>query len=118
MSIFGSFWRKGSKEAGKAPQTGKWRLGDRIANRYEVHNIFCGGMGVVYACYDHKEKNSLALKTFRDEFILSEEVQGFFEREALVWIKLEEHPFILIDSKIGCLSHWNTSLLTLGVEIP
>jgi hypothetical protein len=31
----------------------EWKVGDRIENRYEIHQILGGGMGVVYICYDH-----------------------------------------------------------------
>jgi tetratricopeptide (TPR) repeat protein len=31
-----------------------WKIGDRIQNRWEIHKILRGGMGVVYIVYDHE----------------------------------------------------------------
>jgi len=36
-----------------------------------------------------------ALKTFRDKFIFEEEVKRQFEKEALIWVRLGWHPFIV-----------------------
>jgi hypothetical protein len=50
-------------------QDSKWKVGDKIANRYEVHQILGGGMGIVYICYDHQDRVLLALKTFQDQYL-------------------------------------------------
>ena len=34
----------------------EWKIGDRIENRYEIHQILRGGMGVVYEAEDTKFK--------------------------------------------------------------
>jgi len=77
----------------------KWQVGDKIANRFEIHKTLTGGMGVVYVCYDHREKIPLVLKTFHDIYLSSEVAQKLFEREALLWIQLERYPYIV-------RSHW------------
>ena len=99
MSIFGSFWKKKLGGSRTKMQPGRWQIGDRIADRYEIYQILGGegktGMGVVYICYDHKYKIPYALKTFQEQFLFSEESQKLFEREALVWTELEKYPYIV-----------------------
>jgi tetratricopeptide (TPR) repeat protein len=80
------------------PQTSSnfYKSGDVIGGTYEVCSILGkGGFGVVYLVL-HRERNELcALKTFRDEFLADACARGAFEKEALLWVRLEEHPFIL-----------------------
>jgi serine/threonine protein kinase len=92
MSIFGTFFKKSSKHT---PEFGAWQVGDTIANRYQIHKMLTGGMGVVYVCYDHQVKIPCALKTFQEQYLLSEQTREFFRREALVWIELATHPYIV-----------------------
>ena len=47
----------------------KWQIGDKIQNRYEIHDIKMGGMGIVYLCYDEKFKEPVAIKTFQEKFL-------------------------------------------------
>jgi len=95
MSFFGSLLKKDSGDL----KPGKWRVGDIIANNYEVRQILGGegksGMGIVYVCYDRAYKLIFALKTFQDRYISSKGSQKLFEREALVWTKLGRHPNIV-----------------------
>ena len=60
----------------------EWKVGDRIDNRYEIHQILKGGMGVVYICYDHEHRAPLALKTFQDRYLESQQMRDRFVREA------------------------------------
>ena len=57
------------------PKSQPYRIGDRIAKRYEIYQILGGegqsGMGIVYICYDHDFKEVLALKTFQDKYLSS-----------------------------------------------
>ncbi len=73
----------------------KWQVGDKIADRYEIHKALAGGMGIVYICYDNRSERVTALKTYRERFLYSEETRKLFEAEALAWIKLEKHPYIV-----------------------
>jgi serine/threonine protein kinase len=91
--------KKKSEDVGGKMQPGKWRVGDRIDNRYKIYRILGGegktGMGIVYACYDHEHKTPCVLKTFQERYSLSEQSQKLFEREALVWIELGRYPYIV-----------------------
>jgi|GEM_PF-1650934 len=77
----------------------KWRIGDKIAGRYEIYQILGGegksGMGIVYICYDHKDQMVYALKTSQERYLLFEETQKLFEREAIIWTELEKYPYIV-----------------------
>jgi hypothetical protein len=39
MSLFGSFWKKGSGDT----HLGRWQVGDKIANCYEICKVLDGG---------------------------------------------------------------------------
>lgn len=68
------------------------KIGDNIRNRWEIHKILSGGMGVVYVVYDHEHHNAYAAKTFQDEiFALSPVIAHRFTQEALTWINLDVH---------------------------
>jgi serine/threonine protein kinase/lipoprotein NlpI len=73
-----------------------WMVGDRIANRWEVHRILRGGMGLVYIVYDQDLGEPFAAKTFLDEaFADNSSIAKRFTREALTWINLGAHPNIV-----------------------
>ncbi len=74
---------------------GKWNVGDKILRRYEVKDVKEGGFGIVYIAFDHFLRRWFAIKTFKDEFLWSEEVIKKFLREAEVWIKLDKHKHIV-----------------------
>jgi tetratricopeptide (TPR) repeat protein len=72
-----------------------WKVGDRILNRWEIHKIVPGGMGVVYIVYDHEWHEAFAAKTFPDDaFTRNPAVAERFTREALAWVGLDYHPNI------------------------
>ncbi len=72
-----------------------WNIGDRIQNRWQVHQILKGGMGVVYIVYDHDWREVFAVKTFQDEvFTRDPIVAERFKREALAWVNLDVHENI------------------------
>lgn len=73
----------------------EWKIGDRIENRYEIHQILGGGMGVVYICYDHEGRVPLALKTFQDRYLQNQQMRERFIQEAETWIALEKHQNIV-----------------------
>ena len=77
----------------------RWQIGDKIENRYEVHDIKGGegksGFGIVYICYDHEFKAPVAIKTFQERFFFSQKARDDFTNEALTWIKLDKHKNIV-----------------------
>jgi len=99
VSIFGSFWKKNLENTQKSSPPGRWQVGDKIANRYEICKILAGGMGIVYVCYSYEDKMTIVLKTFQEKVAKTEEMQKlfehFFRREALIWTKLGKHPNIV-----------------------
>ncbi len=70
-------------------------FGDRIDGRYEVAQILRGGMGIVYLCYDHEDRQSVALKTFQARLLTNDTAVARFTKEARTWIMLEKHPHIV-----------------------
>ncbi|HXD30628.1 MAG TPA: tetratricopeptide repeat protein [Pyrinomonadaceae bacterium] len=73
----------------------EWQIGDRIQNRWEIHRILKGGMGIVYVVYDHDWHEPFAVKTFQDElFAQNSAIADLFTDEALVWIGLDVHQNI------------------------
>jgi tetratricopeptide (TPR) repeat protein len=73
----------------------EWKVGDRIQNRWEVHKIHRGWMGIVYVVYDHELREPFAAKTLQDQvFATNPETAERFEREALAWIKVGLHDNI------------------------
>ncbi len=73
----------------------QWKIGDRIENRYEIHQILKGGMGVVYICFDRENRHPFALKTFKDRYLNSQSIRDRFIREAKIWIELGKHRNIV-----------------------
>ncbi len=77
------------------PVGGEFRVGDMIDTRYEVADVRRGGMGVVYLCYDHAQREPVALKTFQSKFLENERAVARFQQEAFTWIRLEKHRHIV-----------------------
>ncbi|MHA1437058.1 MAG: protein kinase domain-containing protein [Promethearchaeota archaeon] len=73
----------------------KHKIGDLIGDRYKIIRILKGGMGVVYICFDNERHKLIALKTFLGKYLSSESVINSFKREALAWVHLEKHPYIV-----------------------
>jgi tetratricopeptide (TPR) repeat protein len=81
----------------RPPVEPAFKPGDLIGGTYEVHRFLGrGGFGEVYLVYSREERIALALKTFRQQFLGSAKAREDFKREALLWLNLEEHPFILV----------------------
>jgi serine/threonine protein kinase len=77
----------------------KIEIGDKIGTEFVVYGI-CGGegksgMGIVYICAHIDVKSLLALKTFQDRYINSNDIKDSFKQEALAWINLDRHPNIV-----------------------
>lgn len=79
----------------RAPEAA-YKKGDSIGGKYEVHRLLGrGGFGEVYLVYSHEGQSVYALKTFRQEFFADVKLKAAFKREALLWLNLESHPFIV-----------------------
>ena len=77
------------------PQRRAFKVGDKILNRYEVKAVLGGGMGDVYIALDADWNQLFAIKTFKDEYLGSEEAINRFMREAETWVDLERHTNIV-----------------------
>ena len=75
--------------------TPRYRRGDRIGGRYQVHQALAGGMGEVYLCLDLKTVQPIALKTIHRRYLKYQEIHQRFEQEAYTWVSLEKHPHIV-----------------------
>ena len=74
----------------------RYRQGDRIGGRYQVHKALLGGMGEVYLCLDLQLMEPYALKTFQQRYMSDERrLRSAFEQEAATWVALEKHPNIV-----------------------
>src|SRR5215211_3028122 len=70
----------------------RYQKGQRIANRFLVHQALMGGMGEVYLCLDEQQMMPLALKTFQSS---NPALADIFKTEVASWIALEKHPNIV-----------------------
>jgi len=67
-----------------------------IANRYKVHRIIFGGMGVIYLCNDIKQDNyPVALKTYKPQYLSDKNIRTHFLHEAAIWVEIGWHPNIV-----------------------
>ncbi|KJU82357.1 Serine/threonine protein kinase [Candidatus Magnetobacterium bavaricum] len=122
MGIFGKLFSKQAKVSDDSdkPSTGgvsndslpkgrQYKIGDRIAGRYQIYQILGGegksGFGIVYVCYDHEAKEVLALKTFQDKYLSSREARENFKKEALLWVHIERYPYIVANSWVQELDY-------------
>ncbi len=69
-----------------------WQIGDKIQDRWEIHKMLKGGMGIVYVVYDLKVHEPFAAKTFQDEvFARNPQIADRFTQEGLAWVNLDVH---------------------------
>jgi len=77
---------------------GSYKEGDLIGDKFKVLRVIGGegesGRGVVYIC-SSEDGSIFALKTLQDKFLKSEAMKHAFKREALAWVHLEAHPYIV-----------------------
>ncbi len=75
----------------------RYKVGDLIGQQYKIERILGGegesGRGTVFICSE--DHNIHALKTLQNQFLSSEEMVNAFKREALAWVHLEKHPYIV-----------------------
>lgn len=73
----------------------RYKKGDKIGERYEVHEAFMGGMGEVYLCLDLDTTYPYALKTLQARYLTMPQVRNLFHQEVAIWIALPKHPHIV-----------------------
>lgn len=92
-----------------APQGKAAQIGELIGGRYQVQEIFGGegksAMGIVYKCFDQEHSRILALKTLQQRFLDSKKIIDSFKKEALAWIHLGNHPYIVRAHWVRELDH-------------
>jgi len=113
--LFGNLFENARKDTTPEPSTGSvpaerqgqdfeaerflgaaYKKGDFIGQKYEVAGVLgMGGFGVVYLVYSHETKDVYALKTFRDEYLENIAIRERFHKEALVWVDLDRHPYLV-----------------------
>jgi tetratricopeptide (TPR) repeat protein len=83
-----------------------------------------GGFGVVYAVQELPTDFIYALKTFRGDLLISPEVREAFRKEALAWVSLGEHPFIVpalrvlnVSGRLGVVTQCIVPAEGLGVSL-
>ncbi len=60
-------------------------VGETIGQKYKVlRQLGAGGFGTVYLVYSRETRESYALKTFHDEFLLDDRARELFRKEALI----------------------------------
>jgi serine/threonine protein kinase len=73
-----------------------YRKGEVIGGRYVVLGILGeGGYGLVYHVRNRDDGREVALKTFRDTYMFDPRVRLRFRSEALTWIAIGQHSFVL-----------------------
>ena len=75
-------------------RTPRYKKGDLIGGRFQVHQALMGGMGEVYLGYDFELKSPYALKTFQAHLSGARE-RELFNEEVYKWVKFGKHPNIV-----------------------
>jgi serine/threonine protein kinase len=77
---------------------GAYSVGDWIGGRFQVFDVYEGGMSLVYVVNDQLGGSGpqvVALKTPRDELLRSRILISRFAAECRLWVQLGEHPNIV-----------------------
>jgi tetratricopeptide (TPR) repeat protein len=72
-----------------------FQIGDRIGDRYQVYEVFVGGMGEVYLCLDEQSRLPCALKRPRLRPERALESIASLGDEVRVWMSLGSHPNVV-----------------------
>ncbi|HEV2313697.1 MAG TPA: tetratricopeptide repeat protein [Candidatus Acidoferrales bacterium] len=90
---------QGSQKNAESESLATFKKGDLIGGEYVIYKFLGkGGFGEVYLAYDIRagSLSFRALKTIRTDLLADAVSREAFKREALLWVNLEEHPFILV----------------------
>ena len=69
-----------------------WHVGDRIQQRWDIHRVQRGSMGVLYIVYDHTTHRPYAVKTLQEPLVAwHDAVTERFVKAAQPWIDLGVH---------------------------
>ncbi|KPL79940.1 protein kinase domain-containing protein [Herpetosiphon geysericola] len=71
----------------------EYQVGDIILGEYHVFQVLKGGQGIVYLC--KVGLGTVALKTFNNTVAWDTNRRNMFRKEALVWLRLGFHPYIV-----------------------
>ncbi|MBI4864021.1 MAG: serine/threonine protein kinase, partial [Candidatus Riflebacteria bacterium] len=72
------------------------KQGDLVASRWRIEEkVGEGAYGEVYRAFNTDYAETVALKTFHDRLLGDPRRREAFKREALTWVSLDWHPFIL-----------------------
>jgi len=73
-----------------------WHVGDRIQQRWEVHQVQPGSLGLVYIVYDHETRLPYAIKTLPETLLTSHTALAErFVQAAQTWINLDAHANVV-----------------------
>src|SRR5712691_463242 len=73
-----------------------WHIGDRIQQRWEVHHVQPGSLGLVYIVYDHETQWPYAVKTLPGTLLTSHAALAErFVQAAQTWINLDAHAHVV-----------------------
>jgi len=78
----------------------RYSPGEIIGGRYELRQVYQGGMGIVFLCNDLEEKIPFALKSFQDAYLATPEAKERFVKEATAWIQLGYHNYVVHAERI------------------
>jgi tetratricopeptide (TPR) repeat protein len=89
------FTRALSAESARLQRREELKRGDFLDGKYEVSQVFKGGMGIVYIAYDTASSLHYAVKTFQEQFLWDKSVISMFINEAEVWIRMDSHENVV-----------------------
>ncbi|HKV77159.1 MAG TPA: serine/threonine-protein kinase [Candidatus Sulfotelmatobacter sp.] len=91
----------GDRICQQADDTPTFKNGTIISNGILISRFLGrGGFGEVYLAVDAHVRAAYALKTIRTDLLSSRSFRDAFKREALLWVNLDQHPFILAARRV------------------
>ena len=83
----------------------EYKKGDMIGQQYEVYRLLgSGGFGIVYLVYSHELKSIYAIKSIKDEYLNDALSRDRFRKEALVWVNMDKHPYVVRAHQVSEIS--------------